>query len=453
MTVMLVLKESLKRFIFLSIGYSITIFTKLFSPLVIKSSNSTLRNVFSFIFFAQGKFFSKGEKTQLALLSLKKSRDIANCSIDNNLIVFIAFYGKSYSCSPKAIYENMINDARFKNFKFKWLFKEPEKYAYLTKEPRTTVGIYGHWRGLQYFREAKYIVLNFKTRLEHIKLPEQVLLQCWHGTPLKKLGLDIKTPMKGARSEVDEMYFTYVVEGKKIDYFLSPSKYATEKFISSFGLNVDGNKIIEEGYPRNDYLKTYPKKDITKIKNKLNIPNSKKVILYAPTWRDDQHKVGRGFQFKLNVNLDFLCKHLSKNYVLLLRTHQLVSNELQLSAYSDFVYDVTDVDDINELYIISDILVTDYSSVFFDFANLRRPIVFYMPDFDNYKNNLRDFYLPIEALPGEITKTESELVNALENLKKNKDNIQSRLIEFNKDFNYLDDGNAAKRVIEKVFFQ
>ena len=134
-----------------------------------------------------------------------------------------------------------------------------------------------------------------------------------------------------------------------------------------------------------------------------------------------------------------------KDYVVLFRSHYFITNSLNLEKYKNFIYDVSNYNEINELYIISDMLITDYSSVFFDYANLNKPIIFYMYDLDLYKNKLRDFYLDLDMLPGKIVQNQKDLVREIKNVKKIKNE------NFKKKFNYLDDKNSSKRVVEAIF--
>ena len=179
----------------------------------------------------------------------------------------------------------------------------------------------------------------------------------------------------------------------------------------------------------------------------MGLPKDKKIILYAPTWRDDQHQAGVGYTYKTEVDFDMLKKNLEDEYVILFRAHYLVASTFDFEKYSGFIYNVSDVDDINELYISADMLITDYSSVFFDYANLKRKIIFYMYDFEKYKDELRGFYIDIDELPGKITKTEEELIQAIKDTDEEK--YREKYKKFNQKFNCLDDGQAAKRVVEE----
>ena len=208
--------------------------------------------------------------------------------------------------------------------------------------------------------------------------------------------------------------------------------------------------VNEEGYPRNDFLYNYTNKDIKNIKEKLGIDTTnKKIILYAPTWRDNQHKSGIGYTYKTEIDFDLLQKELGQDFIILFRAHYFVSNSFDFEKYKGFVYNVSDIDDINELYAISDILITDYSSVFFDYANLKRPIIFYMYDLDEYKENIHDFYIDLKELPGNIIKTEEKLINEIKNICSSF-KYDENYKKFNDKYTYLDDGQSSKRVVERL---
>lgn len=369
--------------------------------------------------------------------------------VDNHTILFFAFKGKSYACSPKAIYEYMLKDPKYQNYQFIWAFKKPEEHHQLAKNKNTKVIKYGGKEYEKHLAIAKYWIFNYRVADHIYPKKNQVYVQCWHGTPLKKLGYDLKNTHNAMNSQ-KEIYDRYKIDAKKFKYILSPSHFATEKFISAWNLKNTNqtNKVVEKGYPRNDFLSNYTQEDVKRVKRKLNVPEDKKVILYAPTFRDDQHKSGVGYTYQTVVDFDLLKQNLEKEYVILFRAHYLVANSFQFENYKDFLYDVSNYDDINELYIISDLLITDYSSVFFDYANLKRPIIFYMYDFDLYKDELRGFYIDISELPGEIAKTQTELLKKVENVK---DFVYDKKYqEFYQKYNYLEDGNAAKRVVEVI---
>lgn len=370
--------------------------------------------------------------------------------VDEHMILFSTFNGKAYSDSPKAIYKYMKNNKQYSDYKFVWAFKEPDKYKYLEENNNTKVIRQGTKQYEQYMSKSKYWIFNYRAADHQYPRKDQIFVQCWHGTPLKRLGYDLDNPDNVLNTK-KEIRNKYRIDAKKFKYLLSPSKFATEKFISAWNLKEIGKEdcIIEQGYPRNDFLINHTKDDIQKIKDKLKINTNRKIILYAPTWRDNQHQSGIGYTYKTQVDFDMLQRELGQDYIILFRAHYLVANEFDFKKHEGFIYDVSNVDDINELYVISDILITDYSSVFFDYANLKRPIIYYMYDLEKYKENMRGFYIDLKELPGNIVRTEEELIKEIENTETNF-KYDDKYIAFNNKYNYLDDGKASKRVVEDI---
>ncbi len=358
--------------------------------------------------------------------------------------------GKQYACSPKAIYEAMKKAPEYANYRFVWVFRNAVKQRLLLGDERTIVVKYGSKKQLRMYAQAKYWVSNWRLSEAIIKKPEQVFIQTWHGTPLKKIGMDLKIEGNATTSQ-KAGHRKYLNDAKKYDYLVSPSAFCTEVFKSAFGLTILGKEdiIVEEGYPRNDFLYQYKPEDIREIREQLGIEEGKKVILYAPTWRDNQHQLGVGYT---SNSFDYIKKFLdglSDEYVVLLRLHYLVANSLNLSGYEHKVKNCSKFDDINKLYVISDVLITDYSSVFFDYANLKRPILFYMYDLEEYESSIRDFYIDLEELPGPIIKTEEELSEKLRDVALVMEQYQEKYRAFNEKYTYLDDANAGLRVAKQ----
>lgn len=363
--------------------------------------------------------------------------------VDDKLVFFEAYQGKKYECSPKALYLELLNESY--DYKYVWAFIDVNKKI----DGNASIVKYKSKEYYKMLSKAKYIITNFLVDDAVTMKKNQVYVQCWHGTPLKKLRCDIKHD--GVLSDINDIKRKNNIDVKRYSYFISPSKFCTEKFTSAFNLKAlkKENIIIEEGYPRNDYLFKYTDDDVEKIKKELNINDKRKIILYAPTFRDNQHKSGIGYTYKLGLDVDKLKKELENDYIILFRLHYLVANEINFDKYKGFIYDVSNYDDISKLYVISDLLITDYSSVFFDYANLKRPILFYMYDLDEYRNKLRDFYIDLDELPGPIIDKEEKLIKEIKEYDKNK--YIDKYQKFNQKFNYLDDKDSSKRVIQKIF--
>ena len=364
--------------------------------------------------------------------------------------MFESFIGKQYACSPKAIYNYLINDERFADFTFVWAFRagKLKKIKSEFTDSRTILVEYKSGKYYEYFAKAKYWVTNWRIPPYMTKKKDQILIETWHGTPLKKIGIDLKIEGNALASQ-KKSHKMYLLDAKGYDFFVSPSAFCTKVFTTAFGLDQlhKENILIETGYPRNDYLINYSKEDVTHIKQRLNIPTDKKVILYAPTWRDNQHTLGVGNTLDVENHFSKFMQTISDDYVIIMRLHYLVASKINLSGYEGKVFNYSQLDDVNLLYVISDILITDYSSVFFDYANLHRPILFYMYDLDDYQNNVRDFYIDLKELPGPIIKTEEALLDAVYNIDTITNQYSTSYQIFCDTYNYLDDGKAAERVV------
>ena len=371
--------------------------------------------------------------------------------LDDKLVYFRTFSGRGYSDSPKAMYEYMLTAPEYSDYRFIWCFKEPEKYNYLVKNDksgRTSIVKFRTRADNKALRKAKYWITNYRMLNHQYPRKGQIYLQCWHGTPLKRLGYDI-AESDNAMNSLAEIREKYRTDAEKFAYMLSPSPFATDKFATAWNLRKTGqeHKIIEEGYPRNDRLITTTAEEREALRKELGV-EGKKVILYAPTWRDNQHTSGQGYTYKTEVDFDKLHRELGDEYVILFRAHYLVANSFDFARYDGFVRDVSSYGDINDLYIASDILVTDYSSVFFDYSNLVRPIIFYMYDLEHYANEMRGFYLSLDELPGPIVKTEDALIAEIKAADGWKPD--NKYMEFKERFNPYEDGNSSKRVLARI---
>lgn len=402
---------------------------------------------------AKQNYFFKKAYTYLVeqYLHFKYKKISRQNSTDDKIIMFEAFIAKQYACSPKAIYEYMLQDERFADYTFVWAFREGKlkKMKKQLKNPQTIVVEYKSKKYYEYFAKAKYWITNWRIPLYMTKKPDQILIETWHGTPLKKIGLD-QTIESNPLASQKKSHKMYMDDAKRYDYFVSPSAFCTRVFATSFGLDQLHKEdiLIETGYPRNDFLLNYKQEDVEAIKTKLKIPQDKKVILYAPTWRDNQHTLGVGNTLDIEDHFFRFLDQITDDYVVIVRLHYLVASKVDLSAYKGKVFNYSSLDDINQLYVISDILITDYSSVFFDYANLHRPVLFYMYDLEEYSTQVREFYIDLEELPGPILKTQEELLDAVYDIENIERDYQEKYQKFCDTYNYLDDGMASKRVAE-----
>ncbi|PEJ30219.1 CDP-glycerol--glycerophosphate glycerophosphotransferase [Peribacillus butanolivorans] len=363
--------------------------------------------------------------------------------VDKKLVIFESFLGKQYSCNPRAIYEYL--QCHHSEYKMYW--SVDKRYTAQFDEAGIPYLKRFSLSWLLKMTRARYWVTNSRLPLWIPKPNHTVYLQTWHGTPLKKLASDMKeVHMPGTTTESYKENFH--AESSKWDYLISPNAYSSEIFARAF--QVEPSKILETGYPRNDLLYNGNNRDtIDSLKRKLGIPLEKKVILYAPTWRDDEFYSKGKYKFEIKLDLDQMKQELGDEYVILLRLHYLISENLDVSAYQGFVYNLSSYEDINHLYLISDLLITDYSSVFFDYANLKRPMLFYVYDIENYRDRLRGFYFDFEAMaPGSLVKTSDAVIDSIKAMEFG-NAVGSN--QFHEKFCALEDGQASRRVVEKVF--
>ncbi|RRK11413.1 CDP-glycerol glycerophosphotransferase family protein [Lactiplantibacillus garii] len=366
---------------------------------------------------------------------------------DATTIIFESFGGRQVSDSPLAIYQ--MFKKLYPGFRFIWsVERETVPYCKANDIPyivrRTTMWV-------RTMEKAQYWISNARFPA-WVKKPKYLTyVQTWHGTPLKKLGLDIENvTMPGTNTAA--YHRNFVQEANRWDALISPNDYSTQIFRSAFGFK---NQILKVGYPRNDELINSTADDITAIKQKLNIPLDKKVVMYAPTYRDNQFAEKGKYTFELPFSLDDFQQRFGEDTVLILRMHYLISNALDVSAYGDFVYDLSSYPNISELYLVSDLLITDYSSVFFDYAYLQRPILFYPYDYHLYKDELRGFYLDYEKdLPGKIAQNEPDLLNGVaEYLQQPDMSNDPKFQKFYERFCAINDGLASLKVVNYVVHQ
>ena len=368
--------------------------------------------------------------------------------VDPKLVIFIAFHGRGYSDNPRAIYEAMRQDPRFEGYRFIWFIKK-HKQKQITI-PGAEVKEYFSFSYFYYMSKAKYWIINCKMPDYIAKKEEQVYLQTWHGTPLKRLAHDIEAAedMTFYRSAVSfaQMTQSYDIDVARYNYMISPNRFCTEVFQSAF--RIQRERLIETGYPRNDFICNTTKEEMERLKEKYQLPKDKKIVLYAPTWRDNSY-VASGYTFELKADFHKWKEILGEEYIVVFKPHYLIINTYEKdSSLQGFLYSIPAEADIRELYVISDMLITDYSSVFFDYAILKRPIYFYMYDIEEYANDLRGFYLDIHKdLPGDIYTNEDELLAAVKQDAYDETAYQA----FYERFCSCEDGKAAKRVIDIVF--
>lgn len=365
--------------------------------------------------------------------------------VKKNLVIFESFLGKQYSDSPRAIYEYMT--VHYSEYDMYWSVAKGNNKHFEERSIKYIQRLSISW--IITMARAEYWVTNSRLPSWIPKPKHTKYIQTWHGTPLKRLAADMdEVHMPGTNTVKYKENF--LNEASKWDYLVSPNAYSTEIFKRAFQFD---KTMIESGYPRNDFLlNSNNEETILHLKSVNNLPKDKKIILYAPTWRDNQFYAKGKYKFDLQFDLDRLRSELGDHYIIVLRLHYLVAENLDLTGYEGFVFDYSHHDDIRELYLIADLLITDYSSVFFDYANLKRPMLFYVYDIEDYRDNLRGFYFDFESkAPGPLVKTTEEIISEINKIDQSGFTPSDRTEAFYEKFCYLEDGHASERVVKEVF--
>ncbi|MGW3077525.1 bifunctional glycosyltransferase/CDP-glycerol:glycerophosphate glycerophosphotransferase [Kitasatospora sp. NPDC001132] len=346
-------------------------------------------------------------------------------------------YG-AYADSPRAVHEELVR----RGLPLEHLWGTDDMQAEL---PRTASAL--RYRGPEWYEAlatAKYIVAGTHLPDFFVRRPDQVVVQTWHGSPLKQIGFDF-----------EKVWFT-------------DSKYlkSLAREVPNWSLLVAGNRwsapvlrrafdfkgeILESGLPRNDLLFAADReKTAEQVRERLGLPEGKKVVLYAPTWREDRRRPDDGYQIDLRIDLAAARAALGDDQVLLVRRHHLMCGQIP-GAGNGYVWDVGSYPDMAELLLIADVLVTDYSASIFDFASTGKPIVLFTYDLEHYRDNLRGFSLNFEAeAPGPMPATSEELVSVLGRLDEVAAEYADRATAFREAYCDLDDGKAAARVVDAM---
>ena len=357
---------------------------------------------------------------------------------DNKKMAFFeSFHGKSYSGQPKYIYEKLLDMGYDKYLNFVWSYNGDLD---LPGDPIITDRRSDNYK--KFLGDCDYWVTNISFPMLKDN-DNTVYLQTTHGTPYKRMGADIETNSKNITKG------RVLIESETWNYLLAPNEFSKDVFTRAFEYN---GSVISKGYPANDIFYQNMNSKMDKIKKQLNIPKDKKVILYAPTFRD--YDVNSKSKHQYNNLLDYqkLYDNLKDDYILIVRLHYKLSKDLELSdELKEFIIDLSDYDDIADLYLISDILLTDYSSAFFDYAHSKKPILFYVPDFEMYYS-FRGLYDEVkESLPGPEIYEMDELVASIKDI----DNVQKKYSqkydEFYDKFCKWGHGTASEDVVNIVF--
>jgi CDP-glycerol glycerophosphotransferase (TagB/SpsB family)/glycosyltransferase involved in cell wall biosynthesis len=367
--------------------------------------------------------------------------------------MYEAFAGNGVLCNPEAIFRKLIADPEFAGLQHVWALTSRRENASVVREFRRDRRVrFVRMRSAGYFRAlatSGYLLNNATFPPEFGKRDGQLYLNTWHGTPLKRMGYDIGDPA----TRVGNVIRNFL----NADYLLAANEFMLDQMYEKAHLltNIYRGQIIEEGYPRIDrQLMTTDQRTaaLAQLEAAGIHPNGRKIILYAPTWKgtnfnrpedDAEDLISRVAEITAGVD--------TERYIVLLKTHQVVH---KFAAHRRDLKGLLVPNEIptNVLLGVTDVLVTDYSSIFFDFLPTDRPIVFLTPDIDEY-SGYRGLYLEPEEWPGPLVRSEAELVAELRRLDLEgvTPAVARRHAAARKRFSAHEDGAATDRVIDIVF--
>ncbi|MFJ5532795.1 CDP-glycerol glycerophosphotransferase family protein [Streptomyces sp. NPDC093261] len=359
-------------------------------------------------------------------------------------VVFESHLGKQYSDSPRALYEELRR--RRLPVTAIWSYEGERPVGF--PEDAELVRRWS-WRYLRALAQAEFWIDNQGFPLRLAKRPETTYIQTWHGSALKKMGFD--EPNHRVMSEQEQR--TYQEALDRFDHFVVRSEHDVRTLARAY--RIPEGKLLRSGYPRNDVLvraardPRAPDPAARRLAERLGIGRERRLVLYAPTFRA---RPGGGVQdFELPFDVERFADRFGDRYTLLVRSHYLNRVTLPPSV-AGRVIDVTDEADITPLLLLADALITDYSSVMFDYALLRRPLVFYAYDWEDYSRDMRGTYFDLfEEAPGPVARTEEELLAAVDGLPAMAAQYEARLKEFVDKYGEYDRGDAAARIVDRFF--
>ncbi len=391
------------------------------------------------------KLRKKAGSVKVTLRRSKYAGYYKHLKVNSKVVLYDSYFGRGLICNPYALFSELKEDPDFQQFKHVWVLDDNADTAHFPKA-ENVMFVRRHSKGhLKYLASAGYIITNVSMPYYYCKKPGQIYINTWHGTPLKSLGYDIP----GSAATISNVLRNFL----SADYIISQNPFLTSVYKEKYKLEgLFEGTIIEEGYPRNDRLLQADRKEVLEklASFGISIDEKKDVLLYAPTWKGndyykpeiDVEEFDR-FQNTLEQIID------TDKYQILIKPHQVVYQTLKKQGKLSPAFIPAEMD-TNELLSVTDLLVSDYSSIFYDFLAGSKPVLFYIPDLEKYEED-RGLYLKPSELPAPAFTSLEDLGEAINNLpevmNRYRDNYQQA-----KEFACpYDDGQVSKRIVDIVF--
>ncbi|MFD8835483.1 CDP-glycerol glycerophosphotransferase family protein [Streptomyces griseofuscus] len=357
--------------------------------------------------------------------------------VEADLAVFAAYWERGVACNPAAIAAKLAELAP--HIHPVWVVSKDNTALLPPGTDHVVPGTRRYWEVLA---TAKYLVNNVNFPNAVVKRPDAIHLQTHHGTPLKRMGLDqIEHPAAAKGLDFEAL----LARIDRWDYSVSANSHSTRMWERAYPARYTS---LDHGYPRNDVFYTSGADAVRAARARLGIAPGKTAVLYAPTHRD--YEAG----FTPRLDLAELADRLGEDTVLLVRAHYFyggATSPLTGLRRSGRLIDVSSYDPVEELCLAADALVTDYSSIMFDYANLDRPIVVYADDWETYRTTRGVYFDLMTDHPGQVARTQEELTEIFRSGAWRDETAAKARTAFRRRFCEYDDGRAAERVVRRVF--
>lgn len=355
-------------------------------------------------------------------------------------VLFRTYFGEIAGCNALAVHRELMR--RKTGHRLYWAVKDES----VTVPDGGIPVIHNSAEWYRLLHDAEFYLDNMHQPIYHRKPPHQIQVQTFHGYPFKQMGLSHWAHQRRDRAHVQ----SYLERAKDWDYLVSPARYGTTALCESFGFS---GEVLEIGYPRNDILRSASAAAIAaSVRQRLGIRSDQTVVLYAPTFRDELTRDDFSARMIDFLDVPQLAAALGPSFVVLIRGHAFNARTSRRHHSTTNTIDVTDYPDIAGLTLASDVAVLDYSSLRFDYGLTGKPMVFLVPDLEQYMEWSRGSILPYPpTAPGPLVRTTDEVVEAIRDLPGVRCEFAAAYEAFAANYLDLDDGHASERLVDRVF--
>lgn len=386
-------------------------------------------------------------------IQLERRAKLLTMPIDSSAVLYESFSGNGMLCHPEALFQYLLKAPDLQHLKHIWVLRDLGRYAStidrFSEYPRVHFVKYGSFEYYKALHTSRYLINNVSFPQQFMKREGQIYVNTWHGVPLKKMGYDITGKALDARNMIRNFLAA--------DFLLSSGPNMTERmYARAFKLaNIFEGRILEMGNPRVDRQQRTPeqKNELEGVLAETGIDlDDREIILYAPTWKGASYVKPLNDAATIQDFVDELEERVDKRrFRVLVKVHQVVADIVRGFPGLDNKLVPNEVP-TNLILGATGILITDYSSIFYDFLESERPIIFYTPDVEEYRS-YRDVYVDPEEFPGYLAQTVGEVADVIRRLDHHEvaPDVASRYEQARAEYSSKDDGNACARVVDTVF--